>query len=366
MMPNLISAFDLSKKTFPRRKFLVQDLIPEGVTLLAGRPKVGKSWMLLQLGLAIAEGATFLDRDTTQGDVLYYALEDSERRLYERLSTVRPHGLSARGLAFALEAPRIGSGLAEDVEEWASSVTRPTAVLIDTLGFVKPKSTSSRNEYSEGLEHIRPLKDLATELGIFVLFTHHLRKMGQSDAGGDPFERILGTQAIHGTVDTALVLERERFGGSATLYTSSRDVEDQQISLSVDPKVNIWTVAARPRHVAFGVSPQASEAFDLFLQGITTNTGISEALGIKPPQTSALLQQLGAAGLIHSPKHGKWELASSAPSSLEDEGEGVVLPTGAATPEVGEIHEVGDLPNEPEDVSDEFDDMDGLLDWHRF
>jgi AAA domain len=80
----------LCDQRFSEVKYVVPELIPEGVTLLASRPKVGKSWLLLQITTAVANGTTALveNDQPIQGDVLYQALEDNQRRLQRRLTNL--------------------------------------------------------------------------------------------------------------------------------------------------------------------------------------------------------------------------------------------------------------------------------------
>ena len=84
-MPSLITAKELQETEFPPVSWVVRDLIPEGLTILAGKPKLGKSWLALQMGLGVATGGEVLGRSVEQGAVLYAALEDNLRRLKSRL-----------------------------------------------------------------------------------------------------------------------------------------------------------------------------------------------------------------------------------------------------------------------------------------
>src|SRR5262245_7648782 len=80
------SAETLQHMTFPAIKYVVPGVIVEGLTLLAGKPKVGKSWLLLHAAIAVARGGfTLGDIHCIEGDVLYCALEDNLRRLQSRM-----------------------------------------------------------------------------------------------------------------------------------------------------------------------------------------------------------------------------------------------------------------------------------------
>src|SRR6188472_2987328 len=87
--PTIGSAKELRGKKFPALKYIVPNVIAEGCTLLAGRPKLGKSWLMLDVGIAVAAGRFCLgEAKCEQGDVLYLALEDNERRLQRRITNL--------------------------------------------------------------------------------------------------------------------------------------------------------------------------------------------------------------------------------------------------------------------------------------
>ena len=80
-----INAEDLQNRTYEPTHFLVDELIPEGLHILAGAPKIGKSWLALWLCLCISQGQPLWNFATTQGEVLYLSLEDSFQRIQMRL-----------------------------------------------------------------------------------------------------------------------------------------------------------------------------------------------------------------------------------------------------------------------------------------
>src|SRR5215218_278488 len=81
------SAAELQHMRFPPIKYVVPGYIAEGLTLFAGKPKLGKSWLLLHAAIAVARGGyTLGDVECVEGDVLYCALEDNKRRLQSRMS----------------------------------------------------------------------------------------------------------------------------------------------------------------------------------------------------------------------------------------------------------------------------------------
>ena len=81
----LWTADDILTTDWPKPVWAIPGLLPVGLTILAGRPKVGKSWLTLQIALAVASGGRVLGQPGEKGPVLYLALEDPPRRLKERM-----------------------------------------------------------------------------------------------------------------------------------------------------------------------------------------------------------------------------------------------------------------------------------------
>ncbi|MDA9543151.1 hypothetical protein ACM43_00925, partial [Bradyrhizobium sp. CCBAU 45321] len=84
------NAEDLLQTEFPPLKWAVKRYIPEGLIVLAGRPKLGKTWLAYSTAIAIATGGKVLGVDCEQGDVLQYSLEDNFRRAKSRINTPLP------------------------------------------------------------------------------------------------------------------------------------------------------------------------------------------------------------------------------------------------------------------------------------
>lgn len=218
----------------------VQNLIVEGLTLLCGSPKVGKSWFVLALCCAVASGRPFLGRETTPGDVLYLALEDSDRRLQARLKALgespAEHFASssddplreACSFAYTTRAPQIDCGLIEELDDWRRHSKNPRLVIVDTLQKVRGIVSSRVNAYTMDYDAIGKLKDFADRHHIALVVVHHLNKMRDT---ADPFDRISGTNGLTGAADTTLILDRQRDSEDARLILSGRDVYGDDLHL---------------------------------------------------------------------------------------------------------------------------------------
>jgi hypothetical protein len=233
-----ISANDLQKRSFAPVSYVLPGLIPEGITIIAGKPKIGKSWLVLDLGIAIAAARFTLGTlKPAQGDVIYLALEDGKRRLKERITKLLGSGLSwpAR-LTLQTDWKRVNAGALEDIKDWCASVREPKAVIIDTLEKIRPLQNGYVPAYSADYRALADLQKFANENGIAVILNHHVRKMDAED----PFDTVSGTLGLTGVADTILVLKRQN--GRVTLYARGRDIEETETALQFDKTSCKWTI----------------------------------------------------------------------------------------------------------------------------
>jgi hypothetical protein len=234
-----VAASDLRTKTFASLLFVVPKLIPEGVTILASKPKTGKSWLMLDVCLAAAAGRfTLGSLKPAHGDVLYLALEDSQRRLQRRVDKLlSPFDESwPNRLTLATEWRRTHDGGIADIEDWAGSVPEPKLVVVDTLEKIRPPVTGKSQAYSTDYEAITGLHALAIRYGLAVVVIHHVRKM-EAD---DPFDTVSGTLGLTGAADTVLVLKRQSSG--ITLFARGRDIEESESAIQFDKATCRWTI----------------------------------------------------------------------------------------------------------------------------
>jgi hypothetical protein len=233
----VISASDLRRKVFEPVPYVLPGFVPEGVTILASKPKVGKSWLTLDLCLAVAAGGfTMGALKPASGDVLYLALEESHRRLQRRLDKLLPV-ISERWperLTLATEWRKTNEGGISDIEDWCKSVATPRLVVIDTLEKVRPPQIAKGQSYSADYEALTGLQRLAHQYGIAIIVIHHQRKMDADD----PFDTISGTLGLTGAADTILVIRKQ--AGAATLYARGRDIEEGEFAIQFEKTTCKW------------------------------------------------------------------------------------------------------------------------------
>lgn len=257
----------LMQQEFAPLQYVVPGIIPEGMTLLVAAPKIGKSWMVLGLGMAVSQGGNAFGV-LPVGEprpVLYLALEDGPRRLQSRLRLMGVTEVTDR-LQFITHVD--AGQVLSTIREWIGSFSGSAPVVIlDTLGKVMPPAGNG-NAYSHDYAVLSALKATCDAVpGSSLLIVHHTRK---SDAG-DFLDAVSGTQGIAGAADSVLVLRRERHEKRATLQVTSRDAAEGEYSLTMSEN-GVWTLdgdslaeaqdAARTARATHGVGDRMAEVIE--------------------------------------------------------------------------------------------------------
>lgn len=233
---NTIDGATLMAKPFVPLPFIVDTLLSQGLHILAGSPKVGKSWLALWLSLQVAKGDSVWGRPVKQGTTLYLCLEDSQLRIQNRLIDITEDAPPT--VHFSTEAALLGRGLETQLEEFLSEHPNTVLVIIDTLQMIR--GTNYENTYANDYRDLSVLKRLADAHGIAILLIHHLRK----EPAEDVFSRISGTTAISGAVDSSFTLVEDRRGSRhAKFYCVGRDIEYREIELERNAD-NVWEMVA--------------------------------------------------------------------------------------------------------------------------
>jgi hypothetical protein len=305
--------------TFPDIKYVVPGIIVEGLTLLAGKPKIGKSWMLLGMSIAVASGGyTLGDKDVTvgherapldgikceEGDVLYCALEDNQRRLQSRLLKMLDGKPSPARLEFMTEMPRLAGGGLNVVHEWIAARKHPRLVIIDTLAMVKEPAKRNQTAYEADYASVVELRKLAAEHGIAIIIVHHLRKAEADDA----FDTVSGTLGLTGAPDSILVLARDK-GGNVTLHGKGRDLEEIAKAMIFDADFCTWRIAGEADEVRR--SSESAAILDALAESPDEPLGANEIgaeIEMRPHNVRFLLHKLKKTGAIEKVSRGKYRL----------------------------------------------------------
>ena len=273
-----ITAEDLQNRTYEPTHFLVDELIPEGLHILAGAPKIGKSWLALWLCLCVSQGQPLWNFATTQGEALYLSLEDSYRRIQSRLFDLTDD--APQTLHFAILADTLKHGLEQQIEQFLTEHPATKLVVIDTLQRVRSTGSDS-NLYANDYQEIGLLKKLADKRHIAILLIHHLRKLHDDD----PMNMISGSTGLSGAADSAFVLQKNaRSANAASLHCTGRDIPDRTLKLELGEEDHIWKLLADSKTCTGASKISALQLVHLFsalLSADPAYTGTPSALSAK-------------------------------------------------------------------------------------
>ena len=238
MDPNYLhlkSLTELFQSTYKSRPPIIDGLLYAGVYILAGAPKIGKSFLVAQLAYHISTGTPLWNYKVHQGTVLYLALEDDFQRLQSRMYMMYSVN-DTENLLFATNAGKIGNGLEEQLTNFVREHPQTKLIIIDTMQKIREAGADGYS-YANDYEIIGKLKRFADQHGICLLLVHHTRKQ----PAGDNFEMISGTTGLLGCADGAfLMYKRKRTDLEATVDIVGRDQQDQILYLTKDPQTQIW------------------------------------------------------------------------------------------------------------------------------
>ncbi len=305
VVPSLrvVSARDLLTRDWPEPAWAVRGLLPVGLTLLAGRPKVGKSWLALQLMQSVATGGVFLGEQVQRAPCLYLALEDSPRRLAARMK--------AQGWERAdVTADFVTIGEARDILPLNGKTGGSTAladamrergyrlVVIDTLSRALAGDQNAADVMTAALT---PLQETAHEHNAAVLLVDHFNKLsgayGSDGASVDPVLNVLGSTAKAAMADSLWGLYKQQGKAGALLAVTGRDLEERQLLLKHDGVTRCWQSEGDADQLRLTSSRQA--ILDALRQlGECQARAVAEAIGQDRGNTSRRLQDLVAAGLV--------------------------------------------------------------------
>ncbi len=228
--PQMFTVAEICAAEYPEPRWAIPGLYPEGFALLCGKSKIGKSWQCLDLGLAVSMGGCALGKIQVEaGDVLYLALEDSPRRIKDRVKQLLgPEDSPPTRFHVMFEAPRLGDGLEKMIAGWLDAHPDARVVMIDTLARVRPKGARGKDWYLEDTEQLAPLQKLALNRRVMILAAGHLRK----SASDDPLDLVSGSVGLTGVADTIAVLTRARGRADGELFITGRDIEERTLALT--------------------------------------------------------------------------------------------------------------------------------------
>lgn len=312
------TAAELMAATFPAPKWAVPGVVAEGLTLLVGAPKVGKSWAAINLGVSVATGRKAFGRiDVDPGPVLYLALEDTARRLQSRLGKVLAGLPAPEGLTFATACPTITEGGADLIRSWLTRNPTARLVIIDVFARVRGKAGSD-SAYENDYAPIAVLKAIADQFKVAIIVVHHTRKAGSEDF----LDTVSGTQGLAGAADAVLVLRRSRGQADATLHVTGRDIDETEYAMQFDGQLGAWQMSECPASDYNLGDTRLAVVHYLRENGSGTPKQIADALGIQHDAAKQTCYRM------------------SKSDQIDTDGRGTYLPLSSVTPvtPVTELH----------------------------
>lgn len=269
-------------------RYVVPGWLPEGLTILASNPKMGKSTLMLQIEVAIATGGKFWGEDVPAARVLMIDLETNERRLRRKLVEAGIVDLPEGMLRYATDWPRGLLGI-EQIAQCLDEDPLIRLVVIDTLQRFRDSGSGKQNAYAADYEALAPLQQLCRDRpGLSIVCVHHKRKA----ATDDPIDSINGSAAIAGAADGIWIMSRK--GSDYTLHIQARDWEKNEDEFRIERDNGKWRLIDGPRFTA----NEAEVLKYLDIGGGMTAPQLAEALQVGRQTAYERLKRMQTAGMV--------------------------------------------------------------------
>ena len=239
LAPPLENGNELASRYIAPAVYLVDGMVTTGLGMVVAPPKFGKSWIALDLAISIATGTPFFGKKTVRAGVLYYALEDNDRRVQRRLLQVS--GQERKDLSWFYhkeEAPTMDDGLFEEIDAYLQMYPEIKFVVIDTLQKIRPPARKFEGAYSNDYNDAGKIQRFALNRDISILLVHHTRKIIDPN---DLIGNISGTNGLSGAIDYAFAMSKKKWDDDqAKLELTGRDIEKQSYMMVFNQASYRW------------------------------------------------------------------------------------------------------------------------------
>ena len=293
---------ELLTTQFQRPPFVVDGLLLPGLTMLGGRPKIGKSWLALQLAQAVGTGGDFLGNVVEQGRCLYLGLEDPPWRLADRMKAQNWQDAAAQVDFQTVGSLRAGAGEALAAMIRAESYK---LVIIDTLSRAL---AGDQNDGRAMTAALTPVQEAAHAVRCAVVMVDHHNKIGAATSGAgdgeglepDVIVNLAGAISKGGIADSIWGLYRNKGKRGATLVVTGRDIEEQSLALQQDQVTHVWQPMTDGGVVKQQLSRGRLEVLDAIknLGGEATFTEATKAVNMHRSNVYHVLQDLVNLGYL--------------------------------------------------------------------
>jgi len=282
---------DLINRKIAPIRWIVKKILAEGLSILSGPPKIGKSLLSLCLGISISSGKRFLgEYEVERGRVLYCALEDSDSRVQAR-SIEMLDGADENDLALVektLILRKTENGGIEQIESWLKEHPDAKLIIIDTMAKVRKMPGRNSNSYLADSDFMTPLQSLALAFHVAIVLVHHNR---QGKEANDQLDVVSGTSGLTGVSDQIWILKRKsRKEKSATLEFIGRDFDSDEIAISMNDKLQ-WIYEGPAQEIQ--VTGERQDIVDYLSKNAGTIFSTSEIAVALEKKVSAVSRLLG-------------------------------------------------------------------------
>jgi hypothetical protein len=308
------STIKIMSTKYPPLRAIVPGYLYEGFSVLAGRQKLGKTWLGIDWAVAVATGGVAMGSiKCNEGAVLYIDMENGHRRIQGRINTLFPNERDRPDLSrleWVTEAPQLDQGFIAELARWRASVSVPTLVIIDVLQRIKPVGSMARNSYENDYSAWAPLQQWSTENRVAVLGLHHTKKGGAED----PLEALSGSNGLSACADTTIVLDQDQNG--RTLYVRGRDVEEKETAVIFE--AGNWTVLGEAADV------RRSSERSVIIEALKDNpkpmtpSALAAVIGKQPNNIKQLLFKMAKAGVVYRVGDGRYSHEPAAPDNPDN------------------------------------------------
>lgn len=288
--------------------WIVSNLLPEGLSLLAGRPKVGKSWFALNIAVAVSEGTITLNKfHTSKSKVLYIPYEDNPRRIQSRLNDMLNGREAHENLLYPKDLffPKLDQGGVEQIKAIVEQEEGIKLIIIDTFGSaVSGHSNNFGNSFHEDYDFMMGLQSIALKYQIAILLIHHTRKL----VADSVYDEVVGTTGMTASPDTLIILKK--YGYKYVLHITGRDVEEADYDIVFDAETYSWNITDDKVSLVSTVERQAIlNIFELNYELEMQVIKIAEKTGKSRDATSQILRSMSMAGeIMKGSKYGLYRL----------------------------------------------------------
>ena len=263
--------------------FTVADILPHGLFILSGSSKVGKSWLALDLCHTVANGGQLWSYPTTQGEALYLALEDTPRRMRERMARIAPdyNPNTPTDIHFVHRSYKLGEGLAEQIAAFLNAHPRTQLIVIDTLQYIR-NTGNTVSTYATDYRDMDMLREIIKRRKLTMLLVTHNHKADTDD----PLNKVYGSAGLTGAVDGIFVLEKKRrTGDTARLTIANRDTEGHQFTLRFNRSCCRWQFVSEDCDEP-GAEDKLFEVLNFLLDEIPIWSGTATELNATSPSST--------------------------------------------------------------------------------